>query len=290
MGKKHNLEKAKKIAIFAGKYNAKILIYPYMQPHGPLIDYIVFKSEKREKYRRVNEVIRILRSNALSLKGSYLLNLWITCRNHGVDAIIPGLLEVAGPRLYVTMVALPSLIGPDIFASRKIILNRYERYFGVKHGREIHILKLPEINIGMFLDDEIYYPEIIRMMKFEGASILVYGMSQISPPKNYSTLLKSLSLMFKTWIIHPGSIICDRGSCSWRTPTIIVDDRGEMFEYHGGEQALILIPLSIIKTTPLPDDSSRLIARIYYRYIARTSIHKRRIGGYSGRGGESISH
>ncbi len=274
-GRKHNLETAKKFIILASKYNARILVYPYMQPHGPIIDYIHFK-KSIERYS-AHEIKRIIRGSAVSLQGGYLYNLWITGKNHGVDLLIPGVLETAGKRLYVSGIALPGVIGSRIHVTRRTVIRDHDPEYGVYRSKEINVLELPELNVGVFMDNEILYPEILRILKFKGAAFYVYGMSQVEPVKNYTILLKSLSLMFKAWVIHPGSVICDKDSCSWRTSTVIVDDRGEAFEYNGIEQALILIPLYNINPYPVLDEYSRIIAKLYYRHILKTTVHKHKV-------------
>ncbi len=253
--KKHNLDHAKNILLFAHEQDVRTIILPYMQPYGPVIDEAPIGNR------------RIIRKYALSVNDPYILTLNMIARNYGLNIVVAGIIERAGSKIYVSSIMISPYTQLSMIRHRKIIIRDHERKLGISPGKSIAPLKVRDTIIASILDDEFYVPEMIRLLLLENSSFLLYGYSQSSPPKNVTNLVRTYSYVFSVPIIVPGSIIYYRNKVLHVTPTIVTDSEGNIiYKYVGEEQKIIIIPEHLFVasvSSNVETDTLKLIARKY---------------------------
>ena len=92
----------------------------------------------------------------------------------GVDIISGPMIERAGPRLYIT-VTLVDRMGNIVSKYRKIGVTRAEASNGIHPGKEVTVFRLQRggASIGVFVDEDLVYPEVFRAIQASGANIIV---------------------------------------------------------------------------------------------------------------------
>ncbi|MCD6301537.1 MAG: carbon-nitrogen hydrolase family protein, partial [Staphylothermus sp.] len=115
--KKGNLDNARRLVYLASEQHLDTIIFPYMQPYGPIIERDLTKYHIRKKY-------------GLSFASGYLYNLNIMAKNYGVNVIIPGVVEKTGSKLYISAIYIHGTIGEEPEKYRKMILYEDERKIG----------------------------------------------------------------------------------------------------------------------------------------------------------------
>ncbi len=93
---------------------------------------------------------------------------------YGIYAVAGPVVERAGPRLYLTTIA----VGPDgrlVGKYRKISLTRKEAESGLTPGKSVIVFEVREkgVRVGLFIDEDINYPEVVRALAYQGADIVV---------------------------------------------------------------------------------------------------------------------
>ncbi len=257
--KRTNLDRSKYMILFSSFNEVRTLILPYMQPYGPVIDEIALekKTELRKKY-------------ALSINSAHIQQLSLIAKNHGVNVVIPGIIEKAGSKLYVSGIFISGEIGVPIERYRKIILKEREDLLGISKGREPKIFTAWRLRFSIMIDNEIFYPELARLNTLLGSNIIVYGMSSSDPIKNYKLILRTIAQTMKTWIIMPGVKVYEQHKLCYSLPTLVIDPEGEvLFKYNDNDQALILLPVrKLIKRREI-DEETRLIVNWYIKYFMK---------------------
>ncbi len=276
---KHNLDTAKKYIMFAEKYNVRILILPYMQPHGPIIWDVPLKEKRRVK------------SAALSIFSPYFHQLSIVTRNRGIDLVIPGFIEKAGPRLFIAGITIPALPGRDYIRVRKKVVSLKEQQLGISPSKKIEVLNIDPFRIGIIYEEEIKYPELLRIITMMNTSFLIYCMSPNNIIKNYTSMLKTMSYIFGTWIIHIGGLVYNVNRLYYKIPTLISNSDGDIIlHYSGLEPALILVPPRMITGNPPIKGEIELIVHQYMRYVVHRLQSKKKKREGHGRDRKSRSN
>ncbi len=258
--------------MYASNYNIDTLILPYTQPHGPILFEERGEEEKEEvedKEKIEKEIRDKIKKNSLSIPGSYIRSLSIIAKNHGIDLLIPGVYERAGPKLYITSVGIPADPGEVFLKTRKTILSDKEVSRGFSPGKLPGIIELSNVRYGLMHDSEILFPEIARYLQVRGADILLYNMHPNHIQPNYSSILKVYSYILHKMIICSGSITYYMDKEIYHMPTTIYEGGEKIMEYRGGETALILIPKN--KLLNNTDVNPKILERIH-QYIR--AIHK----------------
>ncbi len=253
---KHNLREAKKYIMYAARQNIDTLILPYTQLQGPIL-----YEEHTGKYT--------IRKNAFTVPGPLIGNLSIVAKNHGVDLLITGLYEKAGPKLYITGLGIPAGPGELFYKTRKIILSEYEKNLGFSPGKSPKLISLSNISYGLIYDSEILYPEMLRLLQLMGSNIILYGMHPNNIIPNYSILLKTYSYISDTIIACTGSTVYHMDRERYTIPTIVYKSGEKILEHDSDETALILIPKkSLIKSK---GNISGELLNLLYRYTKLTT-------------------
>ncbi|ADL18526.1 predicted amidohydrolase [Acidilobus saccharovorans 345-15] len=96
---------------------------------------------------------------------------------YGVYVIAGPLVERAGPRLYLTTI----VVGPNgrlIGKYRKVALTRKERESGLTPGKDVLVFEVGRTNVrvGVFVDEDINYPEVLRSLSYNGADVVIGAM------------------------------------------------------------------------------------------------------------------
>jgi predicted amidohydrolase len=271
--KRKNLENARKTLLIAHENHVDTLILPYMQPYGPILNENIAKTTLRKKY-------------GLSIYSGYLSVMSILAKNYGVDILITGAIEKTGSKLYLASFLIPGTIGEPIEKYRKIILSEREKLLGFERGRSIKRFKCRILHYSVVLDNEILYPELVKLHLYTGSDIVFIGMAPDDPVKNYLSIIKSVALMTKSMLILVGGRYYYEDKLVYDLPTIIVDEKGDIvFKYYEDrEQALILLPINkLVRNGKVIDQETIFIHALYSKLLiqrkrrARVGVRK----GYS---------
>jgi len=152
------------------------IVLPSYPITGPLIGYY--------PAARVKQVVRSY-AERISANGSILTpgvgHLAKISGEYGIYIIAGPIIERAGPKLYSTVVA----ISPEeviIGKYRKANTTREEVRAGISPGRSIETINIKGANIGVFVEEDLAYPEVFRKMQWHGANIIVGFMMPYSSP------------------------------------------------------------------------------------------------------------
>ncbi len=91
---------------------------------------------------------------------------------HGKYIVAGPLLERAGPKVYITTVVIDPK-GSIIGKYRKITLTSAERDAGISSGKDVEVLDIKGVKLGVFVDEDLATPEIFRMMQQRGVNIIL---------------------------------------------------------------------------------------------------------------------
>lgn len=145
--------------------------------------------------------------------------------------IIGPLFEKAGPRVYISAVVV-DINGRVIGKYRKIGLGSMEKRIGISPGREPTVVRLEGLGLtlGLFIEEDILYPEIFRSLSLRGANMLVgfsLGRLELGGFTYHQNAVRSLatarSLEAGAPILVVGGIIELNGKTLHSFPTIVVD-------------------------------------------------------------------
>lgn len=112
--------------------------------------------------------------------------------------IVGPLLEKAGPRVYMTTIVTDG--GSRVIGKyRKIGVGVREKRVGISAGKEPTIVRLEGMGLtmGLFIEDDILYPEIFRSFFLQGVDILVgfsMGQLELGGTANVESVIKSLAV------------------------------------------------------------------------------------------------
>lgn len=260
---RRNLEQIRKIIAFIHEYNIEVLILPYMHPYGPILSEDFCEELDRKRFKNY----------ALTTRTGYLHDLILIAKNYGINIFLPGYIENAGPRKYLSASLIYGYDGV-IVRYRKMILNNFEKKIGLSHGTKLQFFKLDNISFSTMLDDELLYPEIARLNLFF-TDFLVVGIPQNKPFKNYDSLIKTISKINKAVTIVPGGRIYRSSTLYYSLPTIIVNENGELlFKYNEDEQGIILIPINKVKRNKERSfNEIRRIYNLFKKYVRKPVIY-----------------
>jgi predicted amidohydrolase len=93
---------------------------------------------------------------------------------YGVYVLAGPIVERAGPRLYLTTI----VVGPDGRLAgkyRKISLTQKELESGLTPGKEVLVFEVrgKDVRVGVFTDEDINYPEVVRALAYMGADVAI---------------------------------------------------------------------------------------------------------------------
>lgn len=150
--------------------------YPFT---GPIIGYYSYNKVKT-KLREVAERVSGRRGGILGLSAGQLVK-W--SKETGTYIVGGPIIERAGPNLYLSMI-VSSPDGSIIYKYRKIGLTPDDAEHGIRYGKEVGILHLEHlgVKIGLFIDEDLAYPEIFRRMQAQGVNIVIGVMAPYNSP------------------------------------------------------------------------------------------------------------
>ncbi|MGC8572503.1 MAG: carbon-nitrogen hydrolase family protein [Caldisphaera sp.] len=92
----------------------------------------------------------------------------------GIYVIAGPIVERAGPRLYLTVFA-SNPQGELAGKYRKIAITKAEDENGLTPGKNVEIfnVKKKDANVGVFIDEDLGYPEIFKALSYMGANVIV---------------------------------------------------------------------------------------------------------------------
>lgn len=264
--KRNNLDIARKSLLLAQENYVDTLILPYMQPYGPILDDDISKNTLRRRY-------------GLSLTSGYLANLSIIAKNYGVNTLLMGAIEKTGSKIYLSAFLVPGTIGEPIDKYRKIILSDREKKIGFNKGRTPKKFQCRNIYYSIVLDDEILYPELIKLNLYLGTDVLFVGIAPDYPVKNYISIIKSLAYMTRSMIILVGGIYYFEDKLSYIIPTMIFNEKGDiLFKYVSDEQALIMLPTQYLIREHKTIDQDTIFIHMLYDKLLQQKKRGARIG------------
>ncbi len=258
LGQKPNTEAAKQVAKIARMHRAKILVLPLYFNTGPLLEFFGLPRARNIKkyFEQISDrSIRALSSVAMTER---------------ISIIVTGFLEKAGAHHYISSLLI-NHEGRIISRYRKLVLSSTESIFNIVPGKDISIFSIRGLNIAIVINDEVMYPELLRIYRILGADLYVLPLNPCSYKYSMTTYIARARIEEnKTPLIVLGSIIEYRGDLAGGAPTIIYDEEGnKIYEYNGSKPNLILLPLNTFKKNRGLGDLDKLIhiMKIYRRAL-----------------------
>lgn len=150
--------------------NVKVIVLPAYPFTGPLSVY------DQSKTRRVvwSNAERVS-TGANKLKYTSVIATMSRWGSEYNAYIIGGpIIERAGPKVYSTVVAV-SPKGEIVGRYRKVSLTKIEEEAGLSSGRQPGLINIDDLNltIGVFVEDDLAYPELFRLMQIHEANIVL---------------------------------------------------------------------------------------------------------------------
>lgn len=92
----------------------------------------------------------------------------------GVYVVAGPIVERAGPRLYLTTIVIDHS-GRLVGKYRKVALTRKERESGLTPGKDTFVFEVARagVKVGLFVDEDLNYPEVIRSLSYGGADVII---------------------------------------------------------------------------------------------------------------------
>jgi Predicted amidohydrolase len=150
--------------------NVKVVVLPAYPFTGPLSAY------EPSKVRRFvwSNAERVPAGPAKSRHASVVTTMSRWSSEYNIYIVGGPIVERAGPKIYLTIMAT-SPKGEVVGRYRKISLNKLEEEAGISSGRLPGLIRLEklDVTIGVFVEDDIAYPELFRLMQVEGANIVL---------------------------------------------------------------------------------------------------------------------
>ncbi len=240
-----------------------------MHPYGPILSKDLSKAIGKKS----------VKDYALTIRTGYLHDLILLAKNYGINLFLPGYIENAGPRKYLSAALVYGYDG-RVVRYRKMFLTDYEEKVGLSYGTKPQVFTLDHVSFTVMLDNELLYPELARL-NLLFSDFLVAGIPQNEPPKKYDSIVKTISRVNNSVTIVPGGRIFRSSTLYNSLPTMIIDGEGEiLYRYNEDEQGLILIPTKWVKHGR--EKNFREIKRIY-------NLFKRYLSRWVGRSGDRES-
>ncbi len=216
-------------------HDVSIVVLPSYPFTGPLS---VYDSSKVRRFVWSNAE-RITINAAKSKHSSIVATIARWSSEYGVYIIGGPIIERAGPKMYLTLVAT-SPEGEVVGRYRKISISKLEEEAGISSGRLPGLMIFNKLNIaiGVFVEDDIAYPELFRLMQMGGANVVLgfalpYQSSFLGGIKQIGPNIYSMDLEVET------SFLVAR-SKEIGVPIILV---GGAVETSGSKERLYIMPV-----------------------------------------------
>lgn len=175
MGKKYNIEKAKKLIKVAKDKGAKLVILPSLFPAGNIFE--VYENDKKSR--------SIIKNLAEKIPGSVTDTLINLSMEGEVHLIAGPILEQAGPKIFLTTLII-SPQGEILGKYRKVIISEKDVRLGISSGKEPVYMTLDK-RYGIISEDDLFSPEINRLLSLNNVSAII-GTVKAYPRNGYDVI------------------------------------------------------------------------------------------------------
>ena len=257
--RRYSVEKLREIASKARGADTEILCLSPLMNVEDLVDNY---SESRLR--------SVIRSYAEKIPSSITDPILDIAEENGLYVIAGGLLERAGPKLFVTSIVV-SPLGRILAKYRKIAVSRKEIKAGISSGNKIVTFKVKGRRIGITQDHDIFVPEIFKSLRLQGVHVIFNLVKKNINTAKGMELLRSAAVVraFETKsLMAVCGVTVERYSQSiYSTPTIIASPSGTLEIHDGSEEALIIKDLESFSNSE-PEELSytvpqKTMAKIY---------------------------
>lgn len=236
MARKHNIEKAKKLIKAAKDKGAKLIVLPSLFPVGNTFE--LYNNEKKMK-----SVIKNLAEKIPGNSTDILVKLAMEGQIH----VIGGpLLEQAGPKIFLTTL----IISPDgeiIGKYRKIMMSERDIRLGISGGKEpIHVVL--DKRYGLIAEDDLYSPEINRILVFGGAQAIIGTTRPIGKRQEvikYVAIARTIENGL-SYLINGEIIENEEGELIGSSPTFVTTPETLVYKEAEDEDSILLVESSMI--------------------------------------------
>ncbi|ARM75801.1 carbon-nitrogen hydrolase family protein [Acidianus manzaensis] len=236
MSRKHNIEKAKKLIKNAKDRGAKLIVLPSLFPVGNTFE--LYNNEKKMR--------SIVKNLAEKIPGNST-DILVKLAMEGQIHVIAGpLLEQAGPKIFLTTL----IISPDgeiIGKYRKIMMSEKDIRLGISGGKEpIHIVL--DKKYGLIAEDDLYSPEINRILAFGGSQAIIGTTRPISKKQEivkYVTISRTIENGL-SYLINGEMIENEDGEITGYSPTFIATPESLIYKEAEEEDSIIVVESSMI--------------------------------------------
>ncbi|MCE4608939.1 MAG: carbon-nitrogen hydrolase family protein [Desulfurococcales archaeon] len=167
--KRANTRKLKSlVASLVDDYKVDLVVLPPYPFTGPVINYYTPNRLKHAMSNYAERIGRRLPGNSILVNPIE----WAVKLN--VSILVGPMIERAGPRLYITSVLIDEY-GSIVSKYRKMSLTPEEIKYGINRGKDpgIFYVSSKDAKIGVFIDEDLAYPEVFRFMQKEEVNIVI---------------------------------------------------------------------------------------------------------------------
>ena len=179
---------------------------------------------------QLNRIKAIVRSYAGRIPSNAIESLVKIAEEHAIYIMVGGILERAGPKLFMTSL----LITPDGRIKgkvRKVTISKEEAALGLSPGRvQNSDLTVQKHGVGVLMDTDLLAPEYAKLQKAWGAEFFVAFFKRRLRRGDSHLLVRSLALAraieTSSPVILCGGIVEHHGEIFYTTPSLIVSPTG----------------------------------------------------------------
>ncbi len=236
MGRRYNIEKAKRLIRSSKEKGAKLVVLPSMFPVGSIIEVIDNEKRLKNMIKNLSEKIRGTATDAI-------INLAIEGEVHLIAGPI---LEQAGPKIFLTTIFV-SPQGEIIGKYRKLSPSERDIFLGLSPGKEPMSLVLDK-KYGIIAEDDIYVPEISRILALSGCSAII-STARAVQARTDSVKHVAISRSIENGVPYlvAGQVVEDEnGEERVRAPTFIVSADGEQVREAEEEDSILMVDSSVL--------------------------------------------
>lgn len=211
LARKSNLDRARRLIREAKLKGAKAVVLPSLFTMGPVFSYY---PPARLKFLLRNYAERVPGGNTLEYLSSIAIE-------ENIYVIGGPIVERAGPKLFLTsFIISPS--GNLVGKYRQIGISSVEEDVGISPGRELLALTMDK-KYGLFAQEDLFYPEIIRGLMFMGVQVLLALPKLDLEPEKIKLILQARSIENGVPVISPGAMVESQGTIVTEVPTLAID-------------------------------------------------------------------
>lgn len=170
----------------------------------------------------------ILKKVAERIPGSLTNTLIDIARKYSVYILTGALLEKAGPRHYISSVLIsPFREEGVVYKYRKLNLTDSE-YAYVSPGKDLGLLDFSDLRVGLLLEEDIYAPEIARVLVIAGIDLMI-SFSKLSRSfSNIKYIALARAIENNTSLINIGGILESSEEEIVNIKTLIIKGNGDI--------------------------------------------------------------